>query len=100
MKVAWSPLAIERAVEQAAFIALDKPEAAQRWLSGLFEAAKRLADLPRLGRVVAEIGVEEIREIDFRGTRIVYRLEAKRVAILTVRHGRRQFDLGEVDRTS
>jgi hypothetical protein len=34
-------LAIERAIEEASFIALEKPEAAEHWLDGLFAAGWR-----------------------------------------------------------
>jgi plasmid stabilization system protein ParE len=64
MRVVWSPLAIERAAEAAAFIAKDSPAAA--------------------------------RELLFGNYRVVYRIEPRRVAILTVRHLRRRFDPEEV----
>lgn len=46
MKVVWSPLAINRAAEEASFIGEDKPQAAQRWLEGLFTAVDRLETFP------------------------------------------------------
>ena len=97
MKVVWSPLAIERAAEQAEYISQDKPDAARRWLAGLFAAAGKLSKFPRTGRVVPEIGRPEIREVAFGGCRIVYHLGPGQVAILTVRHARRLLDKGEVD---
>lgn len=96
MKVVWSPLAIERAVEQARFIAEDKPGAARKWLGGLFAAAGGLARFPHLGRVVPELARETFRELDFGGYRLIYRVEARRITILTVRHSRRLLDLGEL----
>lgn len=97
MKVVWAPLAIDRAVEQAEFIAEDKPEAGRRWLIGLFASVGKLAKHPQLGRKVPETGRPDLREIDFRGYRVVYRVEKGRISILTVRHGRRLFDATEVN---
>jgi len=42
LKVIWSPLAIDRAVEQARVIAEDKPGAAERWLEGVFAATETM----------------------------------------------------------
>jgi plasmid stabilization system protein ParE len=96
MKVVWSPLAVERAVEQARYIAADKPGAARKWLAGLFAAAGRLATFPRLGRKVPELGLEDFRELDYEGYRVIYRLEARRVTVLTIRHSRRLLDPREL----
>lgn len=96
MKVVWSPFAIERAVEQAEYIGQDKPEAARRWLIELFATVGKLAKFPQLGRTVPELALPDFREIDFRGYRVIYRVEPRRVAILTVRHGRRLLDRDEL----
>lgn len=96
MKVVWSPLAVERAYEQARTIAQDKPGAALRWLDGLFSATDRLAMFPESGRVVPEINVEEYREIIYRSHRIIYRIEERRVSILTVRGCAQLLDLREI----
>jgi toxin ParE1/3/4 len=97
LKVVWAPLAIDRAVEQARYIAADKPEAGRRWLTALFALVAKLSKFPLLGRQVPELARPEFREIDFRGTRVIYRVETRQVSILTVRHGRRRFDVAEVD---
>ena len=63
MRIIWSPLAIERAAEEAAFIASDKPQAASKWLNGLFAAVDRLALFPFAGKAVPEIAVGEYRQL-------------------------------------
>ena len=63
MKVVWSPLALARLREAAAFIARDKPGASARWAASAFDAVEVLADLPRSGRVVPELGREDVREL-------------------------------------
>jgi plasmid stabilization system protein ParE len=97
VRIVWSPLAIKRASEAAAYIAGDKPEAALRWLDGLFDVTDRLEMFPESGRVVPEIGLPEFREVIYRKTyRIVYRVEKGRVAILTVRNCAQLLDESEV----
>ena len=97
MKIVWSPLAIERAYEAAAFIAADKPEAALRWLDGLFKAVDRLERFPESGRVVPEIGMAEYREIVYgRAYRVIYRIEKSRLSILTVRNFAQLLDPSEL----
>lgn len=98
MKVVWSPLAIERAYDAAAYIAGDKPEAALRWLDGLFAVTDRLEQFPRSGRVVPEMGRPELREVTYeRAYRVIYRVEPRQVSILTVRNCAQEFDPGELN---
>ena len=96
MRVVWSPLAIEQASEAARHIAEDSPPTARKWVDGLFACAGALRQFPRRGRRVPELDRSDLRELLFGSYRIVYRIEARRVAILTVRHSRRQFDPSEV----
>jgi len=96
MRVVWSPLAIERAAEAATYIAQDNPIAARRWVDGLFAAAATLSRLPERGRLVPELRRADVRELLLGSYRLVYRVEARRVAILTVRHLRRRFDPEEL----
>ncbi len=95
MKVEWSPLALERVQEIAEFIAQDNPQAAERWVIDLFDSVKRLADFPKSGRMVPEIGVERIREIIFEGCRVIHCVD-DRVKILTVRDGRQMLRTEEL----
>ena len=96
MKVIWSPLAIERAHEEARYIAQDKPEAAHKWLDGLFKVTDRLERFPKSGRIVPEIASEEFREVIYRSHRVVYRIEQSFVSILTVRSFAQQLNPAEL----
>jgi plasmid stabilization system protein ParE len=97
MKILWSPLALGQVQEIAEHIAHDKPGAARRWAEGVFRVADHLASSPKRGRVVPEIGREEIRELLHGNYRIIYRVEEGSVSILTVRHGRRLLDKREIE---
>ena len=55
----------------------------------VFAAVKRLEAFPRSGRVVPEIGQEDIREIIFGSYRIVYVVSEGEVNMLTVFHAAR-----------
>jgi plasmid stabilization system protein ParE len=72
------------------YIARDKPRIALAWTEKLVDAAEKAATLPFAGRVVPEIGDPKIREVLFRNYRIVYRVEAKRLLVITIieRHRR------------
>jgi len=96
VRVVWSPLAITRAAEAAGYIAQDRPGAAERWVKNLFDTVRSLSRFPERGRQVPEVGRSDIREILYGEYRVIYRVEARRIAILTVRHGRRQFDVNEL----
>lgn len=96
MKVVWSPLAMERAVEEASYIALDKPQAADRWLEGLFETVERLAMFPNLGHEVPELRGSRYRQIGYKSHRVVFSIQDEVVWIHTVRRFKRRLDIGEL----
>ena len=95
MRVIWAPRAIARASEIAAYIAADRPEAARAWIDQLFARVALLGAHPKQGRRVPELDRADIREVLFGVYRIIYRLDRKRVVILTVRHGRRDWEASE-----
>ena len=88
MKIIWSPLSIDRATEIARYIAQDNPSAAKKWVETLFGKVQQLKSSPQSGRVVPETHSEDIRELLYGNYRIIYRLEEKRISILTIRHGK------------
>jgi plasmid stabilization system protein ParE len=97
MKVVWSPLAEQRALEAVEYIAQDRPPTAAVWLERLLERVSQLDRFEAQGRVVSEIGIPAYREILHAPYRIIYRVDASRVVILTLRHVRRAWDSAEVD---
>ena len=97
MRVIWSPRAIKRASEIAAYIAADRPAAAARWVDELFANVAALRGHPRRGRRVPEVGRADIREVLHGTYRVIYRVEPTRLVVLTVRHGRRAWEPGEIE---
>lgn len=97
MKVIWAPRAISRASEIAAYIATERPGAAAKWVDQVFAAVATLRTHPRRGRMVPEVNRPDIRELLYGSYRIIYRLDPRRAVVLTIRHGRRQWDPAELE---
>jgi toxin ParE1/3/4 len=85
VEVVWSALARTRLLEIRAYIARDKPEAAERLATRIVAMLDALRNHPFLGRAGAEPG---IRELVIGGTPyiILYRVQGQRVTISTVWH--------------
>jgi len=96
MSVSWSQEAAKNLVEIEEFIARDSLVRAVRFVDALIDHAEAiLADNPRSGRTVPETGNPNIRELIYRGYRIVYRLNGDQIDILTVFEGHRLLRLNE-----
>lgn len=96
MNVTWSKEAGENLVEIEEFIARDSLERAIQFLDALIDHVEAiLADSPKCGRTVPEIGNPNIRELIYRGYRIVYRFNGNRIEVLTVFEGHRLLRLNE-----
>ena len=96
MRIIWSSRAKKKVTEYGEYIAQDNPAAAGDWIEGIIDAVERLKDFPEQGRKVPEARRADVREILFHSHRIVYRIESKRIVILTVRHTRQLFDIKEI----
>lgn len=97
MRIVWSPLAIDRIADIAAVIATDNQSAAEKWVRSVFARVSQLGKYPESGPMVPELGRPEIRQLPHPPYRIIYRVEPKRLLILTVRHGRQELDPGETE---
>ncbi len=97
MKVRWTQEALERLIEIDDFISTDSPDRARHFVDLLIERGDSLAENPEMGRIVPEISNPTIREILYKGYRIVYRLRNDNVEILTVFEGHRLFQIEDVE---
>jgi plasmid stabilization system protein ParE len=97
LKVVWSPVAKQRAIEAATTIARDRPQAAVEWVDELITRVASLDEFALRGRVVPEIGRPEYRQIVHAPYRVIYRVDARRVVVLTLRHNRRAWDSTDVE---
>jgi len=95
VNIVWSPLALERVEDIAQYIAEDKPDAAVKWVDELFSTVEQLADFPKSGRMVAEVGSPRIRELIFGTHRVIYSVKDQ-VDILTVRRSSQLLRISEL----
>ena len=87
----WSPEAIEDAEAIAAYIDRDSPWYAKAVVSKIVETVEAIPDFPEMGRAVPELGDAAIRERFAHRYRVIYRLDAERILIVAVIHGRQDF---------
>lgn len=91
MVIVWSRPAREDLRHIHQYIAHDSPRYATRVIQDIVGKVEGLKELPRLGRVVPEIGEENIRELGMYSYRIMYELTGDTVYIHGVIHRRRDF---------
>ena len=89
LQVDWSPEAIEDVEAIADYISRDSEFYARAVVSEILELTRGLAEFPQAGRVVPEIGDENIRERFVYSYRLIYRIERDRILVVAVIHGRR-----------
>jgi toxin ParE1/3/4 len=85
VEIVWSPLARARLQEIRAYVAKDKPVAAERLAIRIVSVIEALRNHPYLGHAGTEPGV---RELIIGGTPyvVLYRVRGKRVTIQTIWH--------------
>lgn len=86
MKIFWSPLAVERLEEIYEYISIDNNSAAKKLVNNILNKVEVLPNNPEIGRKVPEVNRNKIREIFEGEYRIIYRIETKRIFILTIRN--------------
>jgi toxin ParE1/3/4 len=86
VEVVWSVLARTRLQEIHAYVAKDKPEAAERLAIRIVALVEALRNHPHLGRVGAEPGIREL-VIGRTPYIVLYRVQGQRVIISTIWHG-------------
>ena len=89
LEIIWSPLARARLQEIRAYVANDKPVAAERLVTRIVAVTEALRIHPHLGRAGIEPGV---RELVIGGTPYIaiYRIRSQKVIINTIVHGAQQ----------
>lgn len=86
MKVHWSARALMRLDEIHAYIAEDNPAAAAHMVSQIVARAAQVTAFPKSGRRVLDFARADVRELIKGQYRIVYRVGAQRIDVLTVKH--------------
>ena len=92
-RVIWSPQALADLEAIGDYLAREAPAYAQAFVDGAFTAADRLELFPRLGRAVPETEDAALREMLYRGYRLIHIVSGlegdEEVELLTVVHSTR-----------
>jgi toxin ParE1/3/4 len=92
-KVKWSKDSIEDLKGICKFIALDSPYYAQIFQERIFEMVEHLERFPEIGRIVPESDDPKVREVIYKGYRIIYQIKEGYLEIIAVIHGSRLLKL-------
>ncbi len=74
-RVSWSPTALDDVDSIAEYINRDSPAYTQAVVNKILDIARKLEAFPNAGRIVPELGDEEIREQFVYSYRIIYRIQ-------------------------
>ncbi|MBU1932076.1 type II toxin-antitoxin system RelE/ParE family toxin [Patescibacteria group bacterium] len=83
------------------YIAKDSRYYATNVVENIVSKAENLEEFPEIGRVVPEIGDENVRELIIYSYRLIYEIVPNGVQVLAIIHGRRDFsslDRNDLDR--
>ena len=95
-QVIWTEPALSDLEAIADYIALDKPDAAVRYVEKVFTKTDRLARYPQSGSIPPEIPQLPYRQIVVPPCRIFYRSEDSRIFIVHVMRSEGQLDEDEL----
>ncbi len=88
-RIIWSPTAVADLAEIYEYISRDSQNYAAELLEELMLAPRRFQKFPRIGRIVPEYEIENLRELIIGSYRMVYELMPNTVQIIGIIHGRR-----------
>ncbi len=95
-KLIWSPDALDDIEAIGNYISRDSEFYAESTVLKIYESPQSLVSFPKRGRIVPEIGNENIRELFVFQYRIIYEVKSSEIHILTVIHGKRLLDKDQI----
>ena len=78
------------------YIAKDSKYYAKNVAQNLVQKTELLEEFPEMGRVVPEIGEDNVRELFLYSYRLIYEVAPDGIEILAIVHGRRDFSPGDI----
>jgi toxin ParE1/3/4 len=96
VKIIWTRNALQDLEEIAEFIERDSLYYAKVTIRSIFNYTKVLEDQPKLGRMVPEVGSEDIRELISGNYRIINKVSLESIYIITVHHSSRDLTLRSI----
>ena len=91
-ELTWTDQAIDDLDSACEYIARQAPRSADMVARRITAAVARLIDFPRSGRIVPEVGRDDVRELIVVSYRIIYRLNPDLVEIVAIHHGSKRLD--------
>jgi len=90
-RTVWTEQAVADLREVSEFIAARNPQAARKLGEAILARVERLTDFPFMGRMVPEVGRNNLREIIYGSYRIFYRVieRTQSIEVLRVWHAAR-----------
>ena len=85
-KVNWSQEASNDLDRIAEYIKRDSEVYAKSVVRRILESTRKLQQFPRMGRIVPELGDENLRELLVISYRVIYRIEDNEVTIAAIAH--------------
>ena len=92
-EIAWPPRAIEDLEAIAQYISADSSAYAATVVKTILNTTRNLSSFPFAGRIVPELGDENIREWFAYSYRVIYRIDDRVVTIAAIVHGKRLLDV-------
>ena len=86
----WTEHAVAQHASIAEYVSLSSPVYAEHLVDRLAQRLDQACEFPESGRVVPELGRAEIRELLEWPYRLVYRVHADAIEVLSVLHGRQE----------
>ncbi|MBI5471633.1 MAG: type II toxin-antitoxin system RelE/ParE family toxin [Ignavibacteriae bacterium] len=90
-QIAWTDPAIGDLEDIVEHISRDSFAYASREAKRIIDAVERLSQFPRIGRIVPEVGKDDIREVITGNYRTAYYLSDDRCFIIAIIHSSRDF---------
>ncbi len=97
MQVRWTREALDKLLLIDDFIAKENPKRSKNFVNLLLEKDDSLAESPYRGRKVPEFNNSQIREIIVKNFRLVYKISADIIYIITVFEGHKILKLNNLD---
>jgi toxin ParE1/3/4 len=89
VRVYWTRHANAQLVAIHDYIERESPPYARAMVDRLTRRSQQIGEFPFSGRVVPEIGRDDVREVFETPYRIIYRVKSDRIDVLAVIHGAR-----------
>ncbi len=91
-KVVWSPEAVEDIRLIAEYIERDSGFYSRAVVRKILDVSRSIINLPLRGRVVPEVGDDNIRELFVYSYRVIYQIQKSQILIVAVIYGKRLFE--------